>query len=149
MGTIARHSLSIVPSRISDFPAARCHHPGQPSFHPWKRASQAHSFSIEMRRPNRPPTTSDRVFLCLSVARYDSKNENPTRRQAYGFMSDSQEQPEQEFGFSLKIEGQISHMMREHYRKMSLKTLDSSAHKLIGGDSHASIITTIFNHHHI
>jgi hypothetical protein len=79
------------------------------------------------------------------VARYDSKNENSTQRQAYGFMSDSQEQPEQWFGFSLKIEGQMSRMMREHYRKMSLKTLDSSAHKLIGGDSHASIITTIFS----
>jgi hypothetical protein len=31
-----------------------------------------------------------------------------------------QEKTEQGLGFILEIEGQISHMTREHYRKMSL-----------------------------
>jgi hypothetical protein len=34
-----------------------------------------------------------------------------------------QEKTEQGLGFILEIEGQISHMTREHYRKMSLNGL--------------------------
>jgi hypothetical protein len=81
------------------FPRPSCHHPRQPGFRPGSELAKLMrspgSIHIEIRRPNqRPPTTRIRIFLSLSTAQYDSKNEIPARRQAYGFVSDRQERPE-------------------------------------------------------
>lgn len=134
MGTISNHDLSIVPDRISNFPAPCCRHPGQRNFHPsWKPACQAHSFPSPIRPVQMQIEIDGRIIASQRLpsasfvphvpqrGRYHSKNENPTRRQAYGFVSGGgQEKTEQRLGFILEIEGQISHMTREHYRKMSL-----------------------------
>jgi hypothetical protein len=60
----------------------------------------------------------------IASQRLPSASFVPQRGRYHTKMSDGgQEKTEQGLGFILEIEGQISHMTREHYRKMSLNGL--------------------------